>query len=267
MKIFLSLAIILLTTCSSNTETIASSQVIDFASTNTRANKYVRISMRMLEATKSGSDLTGILNELAAIPLDDLVTSLDTKNKKLAFWINIYNGFVQHDLVKNPESFKNKDEFYKGQRHKIAGIDMSFDNMEHGILRNSRVKLSLGYLKRWFVKDWEKKLRNTDIDGRIHFALNCGAKSCPPVAIFNDVGFDKQINAVVTQYLENYTTIEGDTIKTSPLFSWFRGDFSGKKGMVKFLRRFGVVPDNEVKYSVEFTDYDWTLSTGDYSDL
>jgi len=267
MKVLLSLVIIFLSTCGSSTDSYALTHALAESANIAETNKYVRLSMNLVEGTKSGADLTATLDEIASIPLDDLATSLDTKNKKLAFWMNIYNGLVQYELVKNPTSFDDKDTFYKGQRYNIAGIMMSFDNIEHGILRNSRIKLSLGYLKRWFVKSWEKKLRNSEIDGRIHFALNCGAKSCPPVAIFDDIGFDDQVNAVVTMYLKNYTTLEGETIKTSPLFSWFRADFRGKKGVIKFLKRFEIVPDTDVKYNLEFTDYDWTILTGNYTDL
>ena len=263
----LSFILFILTACGPCIEANASLQSDDSTNQSIETNKYVALSMQLLEGTKKNADLTNILTKIADISLDDLVVSLDTKNKKMAFWINLYNGFIQYDLVKDPNSFEDKDEFYKGQRHEVAGIPMSFDNMEHGILRNSRIKLSLGYLKRWFVSDWEKKLRNTDIDGRIHFALNCGAKSCPPVAIFNDIGFDEQIDAVVTQYLKTYTTVNGDIVSTSPLFSWFRADFGGKKGVLKFLKRFEVVPDNDLKYSVEFDSYDWTISTGNYSTL
>jgi len=58
-------------------------------------NEYVQISIDLLEGTKAGTDVSEVLNKIASIDLDELAKSLDTKNKKLAFWINIYNGFIQ----------------------------------------------------------------------------------------------------------------------------------------------------------------------------
>lgn len=232
-------------------------------------NTHVKLSIELLESVKNNdaSKREKVLKQIANISLDDLVSSLDTKQKKLAFWVNMYNAFVQIELIANPLLFENKKSFYKEQRHNIAGVKMSYDNIEHGILRNSRVKLSLGYIKRIFVDKWERRLRNKDIDGRIHFALNCGALSCPPVAIFNDVEVEGQLDKVNKLYLEEYTSIEGNTINTTPLFSWFRGDFGGKKSVDEFLARYGVIPDEGTKYELNFIAYDWTLLTGNFIDL
>ena len=238
-------------------------------STSSEINFHVKLSINLLEAIKNNDtkEVEKNLTQIATLSLDELANSLNTKQKKLAFWVNMYNALVQIELIGNPEMFEDKNAFYKNQRHKIAGIDMSYDNIEHGILRNSRVKLSLGYVKRIFVKKWERQLRNKDIDGRIHFALNCGAKDCPPVAIFDDINVEAQLDKVNKLYLKNNTTIEGNQVTTSPLFSWFRGDFGGKKSVDKYLMKYDVIPDDGTKYQIVFKSYDWTLLTGNYVDL
>ncbi len=236
---------------------------------NVQTNSHVQLSVDLLQSIKNGeaSQTEARLKDIANIKFDDLVQSLDSKQKKLAFWMNMYNALVQVELIANPEMFEDKKLFYKEQRHKIAGIDMSYDNIEHGILRNSRVKLSLGYMKRLFVSKWERKLRNKDIDGRIHFALNCGAISCPPVAIFDDVNVESQLNKVNEIYLKENTSVEGNQLTTTPLFSWFRADFGGKKSVKKFLVQYDIVPNDETKYDLKFKSYDWTLLTGNFIDL
>ncbi len=245
------------------------SNVIPKNKTVAGVNPHVALSVDLLESIKASdaNQTQSVLKQIADIPFDDLVSSLDSKQKKLAFWMNMYNAFVQIELIANPDMFEDKTTFYKEQRHKIAGINMSYDNIEHGILRNSRVKLSLGYVKRIFVKKWERTLRNKDIDGRIHFALNCGAISCPPVAVFNDVDVEAQLDKVNTIYLKKNTNVEGNQLSTSPLFSWFRADFGGKKSVRKFLSQYDVVPDNDIKYDLKFMPYDWTLLTGNFIDL
>jgi len=133
----------------------------------------------------------------------------------------------------------------------------SFDLIEHGIIRNSRVKLGLGYLKKWFVGDLEKKFRLRGGDGRVHFALNCGAISCPPVAVYNEVDFDKQVEEVIKFYLPKVTSHDANKVVTTPLFSWFRGDFSGTSGVKKFLKQYNIIDVGDM--SLEYGDYDWTL--------
>jgi len=237
------------------------------ASTGSKViNEHVLISMDLLTAVKDGDDPAPVLAKLAGLNLEKLAASLNTKQKKLAFWVNVYNGLVQYELTTNPSLFDDRDSFYKVKRHTIAGIGMNYDDMEHGIMRNSRLKLSLGYVKNLFAAKWEKMLRNEEIDGRIHFALNCGAKDCPPIAIFNDVEFENQMNEINKRYLKKHTSLEGTTITTSPLFSWFRADFDGKKGVSKFLVNYDIVPPAK-NYKLVFKSYDWTLDTGNYIEL
>ncbi len=232
-------------------------------------NIHVQLTMDLLQSIRdeNKSQTNSLLDKIGSIPLEDLIQSIDTKQKKLAFWMNMYNALVQIELIANPLMFEDKKSFYKEQRHKIAGIDMSYDNIEHGILRYSRVKLSLGYVRRLFVKKWEKQLRNKEIDGRIHFALNCGAKDCPPVAIFDDVNVEEQLNKVNRIYLQNNTIVENNKIITSPLFSWFRADFGGKKSVKNFLINNGAVTTSDTKNDLTFKSYDWTLLTGNFIDL
>ncbi len=232
-------------------------------------NPHVALSMELLESIKKHdtNQTDKVLKQIAEIPFDELVNSLDTKQKKLAFWMNIYNAFVQIELIADPKLFENKGPFYSDKRHWVAGLNLSYDNIEHGIIRNSRAKYSLGYFKRLGVKKWERRLRNKDIDGRVHFALNCGAISCPPVAVYNDLEIEEQLDKVNRIYLKENTTIEGKNLNTTPLFSWFRGDFGGKKEVKKFLMQYEAIPKDKTKYNLKFNPYDWTLLTENYIDL
>ena len=228
---------------------------------------YQQLSQDFLKSLQEEEPTDQYIKRLAAVDLDDLAKTVSTKQEKLAFWMNIYNALVQHRLVKDISQFDDRDAFFTEPFVDIGGVMMSFDDIEHGIIRNSRVKLGLGYLKDWFTPAWEKQLRNTEIDGRVHFALNCGAKSCPPVAIYEADRLDQQLDLSATKYLKSVTSVEGKTIKTSPLFSWFRGDFGGKSGMKDLLHSLGAITQDQTQYSIEFGDYDWTADIGNYIDL
>ena len=196
--------------------------------------------------------------------LTDLTNQLKTDKEKIAFWVNIYNAFIQISLSENPKLYKNKGAFFSEKRIKIGGENLSFDDIEHGILRKSRIKISLGYLRKWFRPKWERKLRVDNVDWRIHFALNCGAKSCPPVAIYTVDNLENELNFMTKAYLQEQTTYNADTITatTSVLMSWFRGDFGGKNGAKKILFNYKITPEKP-KY-LDFKTYDWTLFLGNF---
>ncbi|MEN8704017.1 MAG: DUF547 domain-containing protein [Polaribacter sp.] len=202
---------------------------------------------------------------LSASTLEELTSELKTDSQKIAFWINVYNAFIQISLTKNPKEYENKGAFFRKPRIQIANQLLSFDNIEHGILRKSSVKLSLGYLKKIFKPKWELDLRiQGEIDWRIHFALNCGAISCPPVAIYAPKDLNKALNFATKIFLETQTTynLKNKTVKTTTLFSWFRGDFKGIKGIKKILIDYKIIP--EMPNRLVFTNYDWTLSLANY---
>ena len=225
---------------------------------------YSEVSKNLLQNIMDKKSYDKEVQLLAESTLEDLVNELKTDKQKIAFWVNIYNSFIQISLSKNPDLYKNKSNFFSEERVKIAGEILSFDDIEHGIIRKSRIKISLGYLRKWFRPKWERKLRVENIDWRIHFALNCGAKSCPPVALFSAENLDNEFDFMTTAYLKEQTTFnkESKTAKTVALFSWFRGDFGGVSGAKKILFDYKITP--EKPKNIDFKSYDWTLLLGNY---
>jgi hypothetical protein len=233
---------------------------------NMSGRDFVELSKTFLNQMRNDQDAEDIVQQYAKMDFDQLVTELDERTEKLAFWINTYNGFVQYLLTNDPTLFDDRGSFFMDKRVTIAGIEMSFDDIEHGIIRDSRVKLGLGFLKKWFPPMFERKLRIHPRDGRIHFALNCGAKSCPPVAIYDERYIYEQLDEIAADYLKKITTVENNAIMTTPLFSWFRGDFGGKSGIKTTLKNYGIIESTK-GLTISFKNYDWTLSTGNYTDF
>jgi len=179
---------------------------------------------------------------------------------KLAFWLNIYNAIVQDELAKNPDLYKERSKFFGTNLIEIAGIEMSPDDIEHGILRKSSLKLSLGYLQKLFPSKTEKIWRVDKVDSRIHFALNCGASSCPAINWYSPKLINEQLDLASKVYLDQTVLIDSTnkTIGIPKLFSWFRGDFGGESGTRRFICKYYSKPIPE-NYDLIYLEYSWSL--------
>jgi hypothetical protein len=220
---------------------------------------------KLLERVKSGKRTKPIQEKLAALSPKTLEQKLDTDDKKLAFWLNVYNAYIQILLQKEPSLYEDRDAFFGKDRVPIAGKKLSFDFIEHGLMRRSKVKAGMGHIQKPFPSDLEKRLRVEQLDPRIHFALNCGAKSCPPVAVYHSEHLDRELDRMAAYFLERTTELEGEKVRVTRLFSWFRGDFGGKDGMRDMLRNYDIIGQG-AEPDIVFKAYDWTLDLGNYKE-
>jgi hypothetical protein len=244
--------------------------LILFATLHTNAQNninYNTVSQDLLQKIMDGKSYKKEVKILEKSTLRALVSQLKTDSQKIAFWVNIYNSFIQISLTENPKEYQERSRYFKSKRICIAGETLSFDDIEHAILRKSRIKLSWGYLRKYFRPKWERRLRVKNIDWRIHFALNCGAKSCPPVAKFTPENLDSEFNFMTRKYLNEQTsyTKETKTATTVSLFSWFRADFGGISGARKILANYKITP--EKPKNLNFKTYDWTLSLRNFREI
>src|SRR5438105_8946607 len=82
------------------------------------------------------------------------------KSDQLAFYINAYNAWILHEALGKYPTKSVKDvlfTFFTSKRIKVAGQQMSFNALEKDTIRSK-----FG-------------------EPRVHFALNCASRSCPPL--------------------------------------------------------------------------------------
>jgi hypothetical protein len=116
-----------------------------------------------------------------------------------------------------------------------------------------------------------KVLRKEYDDPRIHFALVCAAKSCPPLRseAYQAGKLDEQLDDQGRKFLadpfKNRVDPREHVIYLSPIFKWYAGDFEKKAGMVlQFLKPFW--PESvrqELErgdFKVRYREYDWSLN-------
>lgn len=220
-------------------------------------------SEQLLLAVKKQQDTTALQEELAIVLLPELKTSLANDDQKKAFWLNVYNAFYQ---ILRLEKKMNKPDIYRKRSFTIAGELFSLDDVEHGILRKFRYKYSLGYLANPFTSKLIKDLAVDELDYRIHFSLNCGAKSCPPIAFYKVKNINGQLDLATQSFLEGDTDFdeENKVVHTTALFQWFAGDFGGKKGVRKIYQQ---QLDKDISdYSIKYKEYSWEDDLGNFVD-
>jgi len=234
---------------------------------------YAERSMQLVEAVRDGKPHFMITRTLASVSEDELFENLDTESKKKAFWLNIYNAYVQILLLESPELFEDRNSwvgynFFSSPQITIAGKELSFDDIEHGIMRRSTIKISLGYVRSWFVDDFVERFWWDETDPRIHFVLNCGAASCPYIAPMDPGRVEEQLERGAKEYLAETTDYDAENseLEVTQLLSWFRGDFGGVSGAVEMIKEYRIIPQ-EADPSVSYKEYDWTLELGNYKEL
>lgn len=172
------------------------------------------------------------------------------RNKAMAFYINVYNAWtVKLILSRWPDlkSIKDLGSIFRSPwKKKIVRLKtgvLTLDEVEHDILR-PRFK-----------------------DPRVHFAVNCASKGCPPLASEPYAGdkLDKQLNAVTRAFINDpsRTWLEGDRLYLNMIFKWFAGDFGDPISFVIKYADQGLKERLEAgrdKIRVTHYDYDWSLN-------
>jgi hypothetical protein len=223
----------------------------------------------LLAAVRTGADTTGLRSQLAGYDDDALRTVRESRATALAFWTNLYNAGTQLLLTERPELYDTplrSVRFFRATAVTVAGTDLSLDDVEMGLLRG-RSKYGLGYVPRILPGAFERRYRLTEPDPRVHFALNCGAASCPPVRAYEADRVDGQLDLATRSYLDATVEYdpEADVLRVPRVFLWFRGDFGGGSGLRSFLREHDALA-SDADPTVRYLPWDWSKAIGRYVD-
>jgi hypothetical protein len=230
------------------------------------------LSVRLLKQVRREEPIDDLEDRLAAYDPDELAAALD-ESARLAFWCNVYNAYSQVLLDRRRELYEvSRRRFFGLEAIPVAGRELSLNWIEHRLLRRSQFVWSLGYLANPFPGDFERALRVEERDPRIHFALNCGAKSCPPIAAYTPEGIDEELDMATESYLAGDVRYEPEggllgrgVVHVPRLMLWYRGDFGGKSGILSMLREFDLIPDG-VRPRLKHREYDWSLAPGQFQE-
>lgn len=192
---------------------------------------------------------------LARMAEDDLARDLPDDPTRIATWVNLYNAATQRLVDADPASYARRVRFFRQPAVTVAGTPLSLDTLEHGLLRRSRPKVGLGYLSNPVAGRFERRFRVVRPDPRVHFALNCAAASCPPIAAYDPEGLGAQLDLATRAYLGATVCREGDALVLPRIFRWFPGDFGWAGGIRRFLAAHGHPADG---LRLRYAPWDWT---------
>lgn len=208
------------------------------------------------------ADLAAYIGTLEAV--DPATVDAASRDEQLAFWINAYNACMlklvsEHYPIEKAGGFltgiKNRiagrpansvwqiEDVFTVPHCRIAGATRSQDEIEHSIIR------PMG-------------------EPRIHFAVNCAAKSCPVLwpEAYRAESLDAQLDRAVRRLVSTpaHFTVSGGEVRMNKVLDWFKDDFGGTEGLRVFFAPYlseqdaRVLTDADTR--IEFFDYDWTLN-------
>lgn len=214
-------------------------------------NDPVRFSQDFILTIKTEQSYDSYLDSLSKIDLKDLEKKLDSSSKKLAFWINTYNSLVQSKVRKDPKSFKDQKLFFNEKDILIGHVQISLNQIETGILRRKPLDPKEAFVETFKVDK---------LDPRIHFTLNCGATSCPPVAYYDPERLDEQLQLATESFVSQTSvfSMEKNTLTVSELFDWYAEDFGGYEGILSLFRALKIIGDSDSPV-LAYTPYNWNL--------
>jgi Protein of unknown function, DUF547 len=191
-------------------------------------------------------ELDQYLEVLSSVDADTL-----DRDEQFAYYINVYNAWtIKLILTKYPDIKSIRDlgsilkSPWKKKFVRIKEKTVTLDHIEHDILRP------------------------TFKDPRVHFAVNCASKSCPPLLSepYTSRDLDRQLLEVTTAFINDPSQyrLEGNTLRVNSIFKWFAEDFNkdpagfylqyARGDLKSKLEALG----NGIK--VKYLDYDWSLN-------
>uniref|UniRef100_A0A3Q2P731 Zgc:152951 n=1 Tax=Fundulus heteroclitus TaxID=8078 RepID=A0A3Q2P731_FUNHE len=199
-----------------------------------------------------------------------------SREEKLAFFINVYNALVIHGYLRlgAPTNMWQRYKFFNYVSYLIGGEVFTLQDIENGVLRGNRKGVAQ-LLKPFSKTDPRLQVALPDAEPLIHFALNCGAKGCPPIKTYTPQDIDSQLLTAAEAFLENDDACTVDSgkneVRLSQIFKWYKADFGGtdEKLLKWVLDHMGDSPKKTSlqdvlsagKTKVSFLPYDWSSNS------
>ena len=163
-----------------------------------------------------------------------------SKNKKLAYYINLYNAATVKLILDNYpiKSIKDiKNPWGKNWVKTGDGV-LSLGDIEHKILRKMN-------------------------EPRIHFAINCASFSCPKLLneAFTESEMEAQLETTTKEFVNDPTRniISAEEMQLSNIFKWYKKDFTENGSLIDYIKPYTEIEINK-NTDIDYLKYNWNLN-------
>jgi len=170
----------------------------------------------------------------------DTVNENWSREKKLAYYINLYNAATVKLILDNYPlaSITDINKPWDKAWIKYGGEFISLGEIEHKVLRKMN-------------------------EPRIHFAINCASHSCPKLLneAYTEGKLDKQLDKASKDFVNDPSRnkISKNKVALSKIFKWYKKDFENNGSLIVYLNQYLKSPINtDVK--IEYLKYNWSLN-------
>ena len=211
---------------------------------NRLLGKYVTSGgVKYAEWKNNAADMQALQTVVDGIAKES-ISGLD-KRQQLAFYLNAYNAWILHEALGKYPTASVKDTFFTfftAKKITVAGQKTSFNALE----KDNVIRSKFG-------------------EPRVHFALNCASRSCPPLnrEAFSGPKLEEQFEKLAKGYVNSEKGVkysaESKTAQLSKIFDWYKDDFKAGGGVLAFINKRRATPiPNDAKIS--YQEYDWGLN-------
>lgn len=216
----------------------------------TLLSRHVKAGVVDYAAIKEGSELGAYLRDLEAVTPAEFAPF--SKPEKLAFWLNVYNAYMVKLIAGNYPI----DSVRRIGLLPFAAFRKDFIELP----ATGKKETSLDFVEHEIV-------RKQFAEPRVHFALVCAAKSCPPLrseayrAADLDEQLDDQARTFLNDTRHNRWEPKEGVLYLSEILEWFAGDFT-KTGQTipEYVSKYMTGLDPGAVAKVDHIDYDWALN-------
>jgi hypothetical protein len=234
----------------------SNSEAFDFSDWDTLLKKHVAsktvdgilINAVDYSSLKKDPLFSGLASRLNSYSLE----GLESEKSKLTFWINVYNILAAKMITDHYpiESIKDAGSLFKSvwkqPAGKVGGKERTLNDIEHEILRKMD-------------------------EPRIHVAIVCASVSCPDLRLeaYSVERLNEQLDDQVEKFLQSREKgmkldEKKNRVYLSSIFKWFKEDFEGKGGVLKYISQFAHKEEKKVlnnpKLKISYMDYNWRIN-------